>query len=89
MNAKNISAIITTRANRFANLPLPSDSFMKNKGRGSCETIVSTGGIVLIKWFDNKYLNVGYNFISQGKWINVEYGIASKKNTLMLLHRSQ
>lgn len=66
LNEKSIYAIGTIRINRFSSPPLPSDSAMKKEGRGSCNTVVSSDGIVVTKWYDNKAVIIASNFIGKG-----------------------
>lgn len=65
--AKSIFAVGTVRLDRFAHPKLPSDKEMKQQGRGSSAISVSKDGIVLTKWYDNKGVVVGSNFIGIGE----------------------
>jgi hypothetical protein len=66
LESKGIMAIGTLRINRFQNPPLKSDKQMKREGRGSCDSTVSNDGIVITKWYDNKTVLVGSNFVGIG-----------------------
>jgi hypothetical protein len=66
LESKGIMAIGTLRINRFQNPPLKSDKQMKREGRGSCDSTVSNDGIVITKWYDNKVVLVGSNFVGIG-----------------------
>lgn len=65
LTSQNIFAVGTVRTNRFVNPPLLSDKEMKKKERGCCDTAVSTGGVVITKWYDNKPV-VASDFIGVG-----------------------
>lgn len=71
-----IYAAGTVRANRFVNPPLLSDKIMAKIGRGSTYEIRSyvknACAIGLVKWFDNKSVILGSNFIISGTLDNVQ-----------------
>lgn len=70
LQKKQIFAIGTIRTNRFSNLPFLSDKEMKELGRGSTyeiSTNMSNCNIGLIKWFDNKAVALGSNYVTSGK----------------------
>lgn len=65
--SKSIFAIGTIRVNRFFHPKLPSDKNLKKKGRGSSSIALSRDGIVLTKWYDNKAVITGSNFVGIGQ----------------------
>ncbi|KAE9528804.1 hypothetical protein AGLY_012379 [Aphis glycines] len=59
----------TIRVNRFANPPFISDKELSKMGRGSSFEVNSNmpnSNIGLIKWYDNKAVGLGSNFITSG-----------------------
>lgn len=59
----------TIRVNRFANPPFISDKELSKMGRGSSYEVSSNmhnSNIGLIKWYDNKAVVLGSNFITSG-----------------------
>ncbi|KAG5894014.1 hypothetical protein JTB14_031014 [Gonioctena quinquepunctata] len=66
LNQKSIFPAGTARLNRFSK-PLPTDvaDFFK-KERGSTEQIISTDGIVVTRWLDNKPVVMVPNFVGVG-----------------------
>ena len=63
----SLRAIGTLRINRFAKPPLISESELKKKGRGACYEISNEKDTVgLVRWFDNKCVHLGSNFMSTG-----------------------
>lgn len=70
---KNICAAGTVRLNRFANPPLLTDKDMAKNGRGCNDEVCSADQkVVLVKWFDNKSVVIGSNFLGVGKKDQVE-----------------
>lgn len=71
-----IYAAGTVRANRFVNPPLLGDKIMAKIDRGSTFEIRShvenACAIGLVKWFDNKSVILGSNFITSGTLDNVQ-----------------
>lgn len=67
LRSRNIFATGTIRLNRFCNPKLSSDKVLKKKGRGACEESISTDGIVVTKWYDNKPVLLGSNFVGIGE----------------------
>ncbi|XP_008189593.1 piggyBac transposable element-derived protein 3-like [Acyrthosiphon pisum] len=63
---KKIYAAGTVRLNRFFKPPMMPDKQISNLGRGTSFEITSKLGISLLKWFDNKPINIGSNFITSG-----------------------
>lgn len=61
-----IFAAGTIRINRFNNPPFPKDKQLAKMGRGTSFEICSNHNIALVKWFDNKAVQLGSNFISSG-----------------------
>eukprot|EP00102_Acyrthosiphon_pisum_P022242 XP_016659452.1 PREDICTED: piggyBac transposable element-derived protein 3 isoform X3 [Acyrthosiphon pisum] len=62
-----IKAAGTVRLNRFANPPVVSDKELNTLGRGASYEVTSTDGKVgLIKWLDNKSVNLASNFVTSG-----------------------
>lgn len=66
-----IYAIGTIRANRFNKPPLLSDKVMGKMGRGTTYEIRSSKtdngcSIALVKWFDNKPVNMASNYLASG-----------------------
>ncbi|KAE9522588.1 hypothetical protein AGLY_017010 [Aphis glycines] len=69
---RKIYAAGTVRVNRFANPPLITDKCLSKMGRGTSYEVsgIAQGQkseIGLIKWFDNKGVNLGSNFITSGE----------------------
>lgn len=63
--------MLHVRVNRFANPPLLTDKLLSKMGRGTSHEIIGTSQgqkheIGLIKWFDNKGVVIGSNFITSG-----------------------
>lgn len=57
----------TVRLNRFPNTLLLSDTELKKKGRGASDQCISRDEkVILTKWYDNKSVNMGSNFIGIG-----------------------
>jgi len=64
---KEIYAVGTIRINRFGNPPLMLDKLMKNKRRGFSQEVPSqNGNIIVTKWYDNKPVTLGSNYVSIG-----------------------
>lgn len=64
LKKKNIYAAGTIRINRFAKPRLPDEKEMKARGRGSsAECISSDGSVIITRWYDNKVINLGSNFV--------------------------
>lgn len=64
-----IYAAGTIRVNRFVNPPLISDKDLKKLGRGAAFEVSSdmpNSNIGLVKWYDNKAVLLGSNFITSG-----------------------
>ncbi|CAI6355190.1 unnamed protein product [Macrosiphum euphorbiae] len=82
-----IYAAGTIRTNWFANPPLLSDKEMRKLGRGATfevTTDVPGCNIGIVKWFDNKAVNLGSNFIASGEVGRVTRW-DKKKNGLLIL----
>lgn len=67
LKSKGIYAGGTVRINRFSNPPVPSDKELKKRNRGSYDEVVSTDGIVLVKWMDNRSVCLASNFVGSGE----------------------
>lgn len=48
----------TIRVNRIPGLEMKSDKDLKSQGRGSFDAVVSSDGIAVVKWMDNKPIHV-------------------------------
>lgn len=65
---KQIFAAGTIRIDRFSKPPFSSDAEMHKKGRGCCEELVSSNGLVTcVKWYDNKCVALASNYVGVGK----------------------
>ncbi|KAG4070715.1 hypothetical protein HA402_013635 [Bradysia odoriphaga] len=65
---KKILAAGTIRIDRFAKPPFSSDAEMHKNGRGCCEELVSSNGLVTcVKWCDNKCVALASNYVGVGK----------------------
>jgi len=65
LNQKQIYAIGTIRKNRFAKPSLLNDKLMADKGQGTTDKITNVeNNITLVKWYDNKSVNMCSNFIA-------------------------
>ena len=63
----SLRTIGTLRINRFTKPPLISESELKKKGRGASYEISNAKDTVgLVRWFDNKCVHLGSNFMSTG-----------------------
>jgi Transposase IS4 len=68
LKAKEINAAGTIRVNRFNKPPILSDQVMKKKRRGFSDEVTSLDEkIVLVKWLDNRMVNIASNFVGIGK----------------------
>ncbi|KAJ8966278.1 hypothetical protein NQ314_003646 [Rhamnusium bicolor] len=65
--SKSIFAVGTIRTNRFGCPKLPSDKNLKKKGRGASAECISKDAIVITKWYDNKPVIMGSNFVGIGE----------------------
>lgn len=79
-----IYAAGTVQPNRFANPPLLTDKEMSKMGRGTTFEIrfnvKNSCAIGLVKWYDNKSVTLGSNFITSGVTDTVErYDKATKQ----------
>lgn len=64
---RQIYAVGTIRINRFGNPPLLSDKDMKKKPRGFSQEVLSdNGNLIIAKWYDNKPVTLGSNYVSIG-----------------------
>jgi len=64
---RQIYAVGTIRINRFGNPPLLSDKDMKKKPRGFSQEVLSdNGNLIITKWYDNKPVTLGSNYVSIG-----------------------
>lgn len=60
----NIPAACTLRKDRMDRCPLKSEKALRGEGRGSVDFRLTTAGVLLMKWFDNKEVTVGSNHYS-------------------------
>lgn len=67
LNQKSIFLAGTARLNRFSKPPLTDVKDFLKKKRGSTEQIISTDGIVVTRWLDNKPVIMVSNFVGVGK----------------------
>lgn len=67
LNSKSVYAAGTVRLNRFYRPKLLGDKEMKKKERGSAAECVSKDGVVVTKWYDNKPVVMGSNFVGIGE----------------------
>ena len=51
-------AAATMRSNRTKNAPLKSEKELKKSGRGAFDAAVSTDGILIVSWYDNKQVSL-------------------------------
>jgi hypothetical protein len=80
-----IFAVGTIRINRFNNPPFPKDKQLAKMGRGtSFEICCSNHNIALVKWFDNKAVQLGSNFISSGTPTIVQRFDRKKKSLVFI-----
>jgi len=66
---KKIFAAATIRVNRFVNPPFLNDKVLSKMGRGTTFELSSdipNSNIGLVKWYDNKPVSLGSNFITSG-----------------------
>jgi len=62
-----IYAAGTIRVNRFANPPFISDKQLSKMARGTSFEVTSNNKIGVLKWYDNKAVNMASNFILSGE----------------------
>lgn len=67
-----IFAAGTIEVNRFANPPFISDKQLSKMARGTSFEVTSNHKIGVLKWYDNKAVNMGSNFILSGQPIFVK-----------------
>ncbi|XP_022167869.1 piggyBac transposable element-derived protein 4-like, partial [Myzus persicae] len=79
-----IFAAGTIRINRFNNPPFPKDKQLAKMGRGTSFEICSNHNIALVKWFDNKAVQLGSNFISSGTPTIVQRFDRKKKSLVFI-----
>ncbi|XP_025194766.1 piggyBac transposable element-derived protein 3-like [Melanaphis sacchari] len=78
----NIYAVGTIRSNWFAQPPFLSDKQMRKMGRGTAfevTTDMNHCNIGLVKWFDNKAVTLGFNYVTSGDVDKVERWDKKKK----------
>lgn len=67
LNQKQIYAVGTIQENRFAKPPLLADKIISKIGQGTSDEITNKKKtLTLVKWYDNKSVNLASNFISKG-----------------------
>lgn len=59
-----VLAACTIRKNRMDKCPLKEEKELKKEGRGSMDFYTSAGGVLIVKWFDNKEVTVASNHYS-------------------------
>lgn len=80
-----IKAAGTVRINRFGKPPLTNSKEIKKLGRGSSEEIVSVDEqIVLTRWYDNKDVFFGSNFVGLGQKDLVERWDGNQKKYIKI-----
>lgn len=83
LQKKQIYAAGTIRSNRFMNPPFLTDKQMEKLGRGSTfeiSTNMPSCNIGLIKWYDNKAVSLGSNFVTSGETDKVTRWNKKNKN---------
>lgn len=58
---KGCPAACTVRSNRTEKAPLKTEKELKRGGRGSMDSVVSSDGILITKWYNNKEVIVASN----------------------------
>ena len=77
---RKIRAGGTVRISRFPNAPFTSDKEIKKKGRGYSEEIVSLNEkVAMCKWYDNRPVVLGSNFVDCGTQDEVKRWNKEKK----------
>lgn len=67
LRSHGINAAGTVRINRFASPPIMPDKDIMKKQRGFCDSVTSRDGkVTLVKWRDNKPINLASNFVGVG-----------------------
>ncbi|XP_061397982.1 piggyBac transposable element-derived protein 2-like, partial [Musca vetustissima] len=85
LKRNKINAAGTIRVNRFANPRLPVEKEMKQKGRGSsAECISADGNVIVTRWFDNRTVNLGSNFVGIGKQDKVKRWDKNKNDFVVI-----
>ena len=59
-----IPAACTLQKHRMDNVPLKAEKDLKMEGRGAMDFKLTEEGILLLRWFDNKEVNIGSNHYS-------------------------
>lgn len=59
-----VPAACTLRRDRMDSVPLKSEKTLRQEGRGSMDFKLTDAGILLLRWFDSKEVNVGSNHYS-------------------------
>ena len=54
----DIPAACTLRSNRMLRCPLKSEKELKKEGRGAMDYQLSDSGVLVVRWYDNKEVNV-------------------------------
>ena len=77
-------AACTLRSNRLEHCPLKSERELRKEGRGAVDFQLSTDGILVVKWYDNKEVTIGSNFYSVEPFTEVRrWDKARKKNLIV------
>lgn len=67
LQEKQIYGLSTIRMNRFANPPLTPEKTFNKKHRGASEEVISTDGVVITQWLDNKKVSLASTYVGIGK----------------------
>lgn len=85
MTLKMINIAGTIRTNRFGKHDFKTDVELKNMGRGSTDQLTSEDGrICLVKWCDNKCVNLASNFCDSEIVTTVKRYDKKKKVTIVI-----
>lgn len=88
----DIYAVGTIRSNWFAQRPFLSDKQMRKMGRGiafEVTTDMNHCNIGLVKWFDNKAVTLGSNYVTSGDVDKVERWDKKKKAYYVEIERPE
>ena len=85
MKEIGILASATLRANRSAHCPLESDKSLKKMGRGSSSHMVdANSAIIVVKWMDNKSVNLVSNYGTAAASTQVKRWDRTKKKYVLI-----
>jgi hypothetical protein len=68
-----IPAACTVRKDRLDRCPLKLENELKSEGRGAMDFRVSSEGILILKWFNNKEVTVASNHYSANPVSQVKF----------------